>query len=188
MTHSNFVFLESGTRPLSRPRAGCRRWLRAPSRWWSLWWRARGWGPGARTDGAGPQTDWDRQRAGRETSMITWDVMTSQETLKHNLWWNSATLKWAPKGNKSSIHYIEIILSHNPHVGDHAFKLSFSSSSFFLQTRVLWWLCHLRPKLSTFVFQQKLEVVIARENKRWRSDWKIYRTIYRGQRPVGIKC
>lgn len=105
------LFLESGTRPLSRPRAGCRRWWRAPWRWWSLWWRARGWGPGARTDGAGPQTDWDRQRAGRETSMITWDVMTSQETLKHNLWWNSATLKWAPKGNKSSIHYIEIILS-----------------------------------------------------------------------------
>lgn len=125
------LFLESGTRPLSRPLAGCRRWWRAPSRWWSPWWWARGWGPGARTDsspgaGAGPQTDWGQRRAdtGRETSMITWDVMTSQETLKHNLWWNSATLKWAPKGNKSSIHYIEIILS--PMSGDHAFKLSFS--------------------------------------------------------------
>jgi len=89
---------ESGTRPQSRLRGGCRRWWRAPWRWWSPWWRApghkRGWGreAGARTDWAGatPAT-------GRETSMITWDVMTSQETLKHNLWWNSATLKWAPK-------------------------------------------------------------------------------------------
>jgi len=93
---------ESGTRPLSRPRGGCRRWWRPPWRWWSPWWRARGRGPGQpRTDsslGAGARTDWGQTPAtGRETSMITWDVMTSQETLKHNLWWNSATLKWAPK-------------------------------------------------------------------------------------------
>ena len=90
------IFLESGTRPLSRPRGGCRRWWRPPWRWWSPWWRAQGRGPGQpRTDsspGAGARTDWGQTPAtGRETSMITWDVMTSQETLKHNLWWNSAT-------------------------------------------------------------------------------------------------